>query len=839
MLTTFALALLLAAALAASMLAVPALRERVLRRNRGTPNRVGGGRQQQIAERLAGLGAWVHDLGDKRLHWSEGAFRLFGIDPMAGEPAPEAFISSIDAADRQRWCDGLQRAVGEGRELKTEFRFRRPDGRLVWIRAALRPEHERGRVARMSGIVQDVSAMRTMQRRLAASEAKFRNLTLISADWIWETDAGHRLSQLSDSIVAVVGPWYRDLVGRRPWEAPESDFLEPRWERYRALVQSHRPIDGFEFSLVAPDGRVFHLEVSGRPVFDAAGTFTGYRGTGRNVTHEREQRMLLELEGEIATIVHGHATPESAMRAIIAAVCARLGWIGGVWLLRVAAERLEARERAGTPVFVEGLVTLHEGTQTAATPIELRCLDEDSHAWIDPIEAQAELADRLGAAAAGARAALLVPIADSDEGSGSLLAFLSPVGPSGSQFVASLASALSRTLSLYLRRTRAEQQLRHASLHDPLTGLPNRANLLRTLEQRLGVGQALALLYIDLDRYKGINDTIGHAAGDRALAEIAQRLRAAIRPQDLAARIGGDEFVVLLAGAAPRAEIERIARSLLAAIERPLTLAERAWFLSASIGVAMAPEDARDAQLLVRCADSAMYQVKTEGRNDVRFFSGELSAERVEQLELAADLPMAFERGEIELHYQPVMAVGEREIVCIEALLRWQHPVLGLLRPERFLPSAEQSPAIHDIGLWVLRRALDDRLQLGLRQHPDIAVSVNVSARQLVDDDFVLALERMLAERELPARLLRIELTESAFVEHPERTARLIARLRDLGVRVIIDNFGTGYASLSYLRNLPVGGLKIDHTFVRDLQADRGNAAIVQAIMTLAGKLGL
>jgi diguanylate cyclase (GGDEF)-like protein len=413
------------------------------------------------------------------------------------------------------------------------------------------------------------------------------------------------------------------------------------------------------------------------------------------------------------------------------------------------------------------------------------------------------------------------------------------VGFRDESFMGPIADTLSRTLALYLRRAEAERQLRHASLHDPLTGLPNRASLLRSLAQLLADDTPLAVLYIDLDRYKSINDTLGHAAGDQALVEIAQRLGSAIRSRDLVARMGGDEFIVALTGALTHEQIEQRAREVLAAIEKPLLLADRAWFLSASIGVAQAPTDANEVELLVRCADNAMYEVKTEGRNDVRFFSGSLSDERADLLQLASELPLAIERNEIELFYQPILAIGERRVVCVEALLRWRHPERGLLLPERFLPAAEQSHLIKEIGLWVLRRALDDRLRLGVDQHPDIAVSINVSARQLDDDEFANRLAELLAERSLSPQLLRIELTENAFVTNPGRTAGLLSELRSLGVRTVIDNFGTGYASFSWLKRLPVDGLKIDRAFVDGLPGDQGNAAIVGAITTMAARLGI
>src|SRR5690606_25159832 len=216
-----------------------------------------------------------------------------------------------------------------------------------------------------------------------------------------------------------------------------------------------------------------------------------------------------------------------------------------------------------------------------------------------------------------------------------------------------------------------------ASMHDALTGLPNRAFLLQQLESRLQSNERAALLYVDLDRYKLINDTLGHAAGDKALIEVARRLRAAVGAEDVVGRMGGDEFVALVVQPGTREDIEQVARRALAAIEKPLVLAGRAYFLSASIGVALAPDDAQDAEALIRCADSAMYQVKSEGRNDVRFFAGGVSDERAEQLQLAAELPMAIRRDEVDLYYQPVMNIDERVVIGYEGLLRWRHPTRG------------------------------------------------------------------------------------------------------------------------------------------------------------------
>jgi diguanylate cyclase (GGDEF)-like protein len=369
--------------------------------------------------------------------------------------------------------------------------------------------------------------------------------------------------------------------------------------------------------------------------------------------------------------------------------------------------------------------------------------------------------------------------------------------------------------------------------------LPNRVHLTEQLQLRLAAGEPASILYVDLDRFKIINDTLGHQMGDQVLIEVARRFRESLGPKDMAGRIGGDEFILLLDREDDRARIEATGRKVLAAIERPFILQNRAHFLSASIGVAASPENGSDASLLVRCADSAMYQVKSEGRNDVRFFAPDQEDDRSDQLQLASELPQALQRGDVVLYYQPVLAVGEKRIVGMEGLIRWHHPKRGLLLPDAFLAAAEQNNLMHEVGLWTIRRALDDRIALGIEEDDPMSVSVNLSPHQLGEEGFLAQLNGLLAERNFPPRLLRLELTENTLIDNSTKTVALLGDLMRLGIQVIIDNFGTGYASLSYLRNLPVSGLKIDHTFVRDLQADRGNAAIVQAVMTLAGKLGL
>ena len=795
--------------------------------------------QYRIAEQMASLGVWSQDIKTGVLHWTRGAFRLFGVRSSQGEPSLRAFIINIHPDDQLMWRDIHRKALASGKEAKIEYRYARFGREQIWVRSVARPErNDDGEVTRLVGTVQDISGIRAMQQQLATSEGKFRELTNMSSDWVWETDDKHKVSFLSESVDAVLGTWARDSIGRHRWQTAQ-DVERVDWDQHRAILEAQKPFENFEYSLLDPENHLFQVSLSGRPRFDERGNFIGYRGTGRDITREKQQRLLLRLEGDMAQIMREQTEPDQVIRSIIVRVCELLGWVGGANLdRRAGTPRFSVRESSGTESFRRALSSIPADVSPIADSPEEAAWNQGKAAWIHDFSRFPQLSQRYRFGEAGVKAVFLAPIKDEGQKVISVLMFGSPTAYRASDFLGQVADSLSRTLSLYLQRKAAERRLTHASLHDALTGLPNRVYITHLLDESLKAGRSAAVLYVDLDRFKIINDTLGHSVGDQVLIEVARRFRDTIRPIDVAGRIGGDEFILLLADTADRDQIESICRQLLDAIEKPYILSNRPYFLSASIGVAIAPTDGTDGKLLIKSADAAMYTVKSEGRNDVRFFTGGLSDERSEQLQLTSELPLAIQRGEVDLYYQPIFALASRSVVGFEALLRWQHPTRGLLLPDKFLPMAEQSNLIREIGLWALRRALDDRVQLGLAKYPDVAVSVNVSARQLAEEGFLATLNALLAERGMSPRLLRLELTESALIDTSDKTIALISDLRRIGVRVIIDNFGTGYASLSYLKNLPVDGLKIDQAFIRNLPVDRGNAAIVQAITTLAGKLG-
>jgi diguanylate cyclase (GGDEF)-like protein len=382
--------------------------------------------------------------------------------------------------------------------------------------------------------------------------------------------------------------------------------------------------------------------------------------------------------------------------------------------------------------------------------------------------------------------------------------------------------------------------IKQLATHDTLTGLPNRAlfteSLTRALARAERHGWPVALFFMDLDRFKNINDTLGHQLGDEALKEAARRISSCIRDSDISARLGGDEFVLLVEEFEGPTVLIEVAERILAAIYQPLSIGGHEINLSASIGICTYPVDARDAGTLLSNADIAMYQAKEQGRNRYRFYSPRFNEHSVERLALETGLRYAIERDELVVLYQPKISIATGRIVGVEALLRWQHPELGLLRPDRFIPLAEDSGLIVPIGLWVLRTACATARSWREAGMP-LPVAVNLSARQFHDERLVADVAGILAAAGLAPGELELEITESTVMQNPDQAAALMGEMRRLGVRLAMDDFGIGYSSIGQLKRFPIDSLKLDRTFVRDLPEDINDVAITRAVIAMAHTL--
>jgi diguanylate cyclase (GGDEF)-like protein/PAS domain S-box-containing protein len=390
---------------------------------------------------------------------------------------------------------------------------------------------------------------------------------------------------------------------------------------------------------------------------------------------------------------------------------------------------------------------------------------------------------------------------------------------------------------------RYEAELEFQASRDTLTGLINRHMLRHHLEQAIGTAerqkQALWVVFVDLDRFKFVNDTLGHKAGDTLLRTVAGRLRAAVREADTVSRLGGDEFIMILPEQDELALDARSLQRIMDAVAAPIALGGHTLFMTCSIGVACYPADGADGETLIKHADIAMYRGKQTGRNNFQFYTPAMNEQALERLRIEGDLRSALENEEFLLHYQPKVDLASGRVVGSEALIRWQHPQLGMVSPSRFIGLAEETGLILPIGAWVLRAACTQCRRWQLAGHSDISVSVNLSVGQFLQKDLVSSIADVLEDTGLPPASLELELTESLMMTDVEHAIGILAGLKELGVRLSIDDFGTGYSSLAYLKRFPIDVLKIDRSFVRDITIDADDAAITASIISLARHLKL
>jgi diguanylate cyclase (GGDEF)-like protein/PAS domain S-box-containing protein len=399
------------------------------------------------------------------------------------------------------------------------------------------------------------------------------------------------------------------------------------------------------------------------------------------------------------------------------------------------------------------------------------------------------------------------------------------------------------TLIDITQRKTAERQLVHQAYHDALTGLPNRMlfhdRLKQSLAQARRQGRGLAVLFLDLDRFKLVNDTLGHAAGDRLLQSVAARLRQAVRESDTVARVGGDEFNLLLPGVDCGSKAAKTAEKILTTVARPVDLEGHRLFLTTSIGISMFPADAEDAEALLTSADIAMYRAKELGRNGYQLCTPAMNAHTRERLTMENDLRHALERGELQLFYQPQVEVATGNTVGVEALLRWQHPVRGMVLPDAFIGVAEEARLIVPIGEWALGQACAQAAAWHAAGWPELRLAVNLSALQFQQTDLTAAIRRVLDRTGLDPRFLQLEITESTAMSQAALTVEMLTALRGMGLSIALDDFGTGHTSLAYLKQFPIDALKMDRGFVADIEPSPRGRALVTAIVNLAHGLGL
>ena len=643
----------------------------------------------------------------------------------------------------------------------------------------------------------------------------------IAADWLWETDADARLTHLSADAARFLGLAPERLIGAThdalAWPgAPDAhDASGDAGSDLRTAMRARRPFRDVPFAYRHPDGAPRRFALSGRPRFGADGAFAGYRGLGSDVSDRPLTRDALvaaldELRDANARLSEQNRRFDAALENMTQGLC-----------LFDAGHRLVVWNRRYLDIFGLAPTDLSVGMSQRAIIERLVALGRyQPGATVDSLSegTRTSLAGDSGKP-------VLRELADGR----AIAATHRPM--EGGGWVA--------TFEDVTERRRNEARIIHMARHDALTELPNRIAA-RDLGTGLiaaaqgAEGPRLAVLCLDLDRFKPVNDSYGHAVGDGLLRAVAERLRAHVRGRDVVARLGGDEFAVLHRVEDARGAVA-LAERLIGVVSRPYDLDGLKVEIGMSVGVAVADRDGRDIDRLLKDADTALYKAKAAGRAAACLFEPEMDALARERCILERELREAVTLGQFALHYQPLVSLDDDRITGFEALVRWRHPARGLVGPDVFIPLAEETGLIVPLGAWVLAEAC--REAAGWPRA--VSVAVNVSSLQLRDRGFIGGVLRALAESGLPATRLELEITESLLLDDTEATLATLHALRGLGVRISMDDFGTGYSSISYLRRFPFDKIKIDRSFVRDAAHRADASAIIRAIIGLGASLGV
>ncbi|WP_084005098.1 EAL domain-containing protein [Gilvimarinus polysaccharolyticus] len=578
----------------------------------------------------------------------------------------------------QGFFDAEQKVIRDGKPVHLEEPYlNREKNQVIWLMTSKVPVHDNnGKVVGIVGIGRDITERRATEKALREGEERFRNLTELSSDWYWEQNKDLVFINLTDPN-GKSGFSGTQVQGKTIKQLPNTEILNNDWSAHEQCVNAHLPFRDLELRVSRSQDKTCYLSLSGLPIFDSAGVFSGYQGIGRDITE----------------------------------------------------------------------------------------------------------------------------------------------------------------------RKTAEAHTHHLATHDSLTDLPNRTMFFDVLDVAIESAhrnkRKLAVLFVDLDRFKNINDTLGHDAGDELLTQISVRLSHSLRSCDVVARLGGDEFAILVQEINEPEQAATVAQKILSAAVSPVMVLGQECRVTASIGVSVFPDDAGDAQTLMKNADIAMYRAKDEGKNTYQFFSADIKSRSLERLMLENNLRLALERNEFFLQYQAKRDLKTGKIAGAEALIRWQHPELGIVPPDQFIPLAEETGLIVAIGRWVLKTACCQSMAWQKQGFAPICMAVNLSVRQFFDENLVADVTTELAESGLRPELLEMEITEGMVMQNAERAINILQSIKGLGVRLAIDDFGVGYSSLAQIKRFPIDTLKIDSSFIHELPKNAEDCAIAEAIIAMGRTLSL
>jgi len=768
-----------------------------LQRHRAEAALRGSEQQHRLLFERSLAGVYRTSVDGRIIDCNDALARILGYaspQELMGRPAQDLYQNP---AQRDEFVALLRR---EGTLTSNEISLRRKDGRDCWLIENVHLNADDPET--LEGTVIDITDRKLTEIALRESEERYRLLVERMREGLAQASNDGLLEFVNDRFCEMVGYTREELVGLQGellLAYPEDIELM----REKTRLRRRHVTDQYEIRVRRKDGTIIWIEIGGAPVVNAAGEVVGSIGVHNEVTERRmAEEALRESEARYRLMAENSTDmiTRTSNRGIIlyASEASRrlLGFepselVGhSFYDFLFEADREEVRHLSSL---------IHE---TGPTTFAYRVAKKDGAlVWFETTSRSVR-----------------------DVVSGKVREII----------------GVSRDVT---ERKKVEEQIEYQAYHDALTGLPNR----RLFRDRLTVALAharrmkhpLAVMFLDLDRFKVVNDTLGHSVGDELLKTVGMRLQSSLREEDSIARMGGDEFTVLLADLATPDHAAKIAQKVLDTVAQPQRIDGTELFITTSIGIALFPSDGDTAEALLANADHAMYRAKDAGRNSYQMFTPAMNSRALERLSLENDLRHALERGELELYYQPQINIASGRVTGVEALLRWNRPGFGLVGPMHFIPIAEETQLIVPIGEWVLREACR-QAKLWQNEHgPGFRMAVNLSPRQFQHSDLPLVIASALSSSGLAPGDLELEITESLAMQNTTRTVLTLQRLREMGVQIAIDDFGTGHSSLNYLRSFPIDSVKIDQEFVQEIESSAADRAIVSAVIGMARGLRL
>ncbi|MFC5697903.1 EAL domain-containing protein [Pseudomonas sp. GCM10022186] len=765
---------------------------------------------------------YVHDIIGKRVMLTNNRLgQQLGYSRRDIYRMGERFWEEVLHPDdtEQYWrVRSLQQVVGDGLLLQCQLRWRHKDGSWHWfdIREQALARDAKGRVSRLIGVAKDITEQIEAAESMRESERRYRMLAESISDVIFTTDSELRLNYVSPSILPVLG-YSVDWTIANGFNSMAADprqmvaLYEQLEQIHSALgnpqrladLRSQMPARLFLFDCMRADGQKIPVELRTMLMWDEYGRFEGMLGVGRDISQQRRA----EKDMRMAATVFEHSTsailvtdPAGYIVQVNEAFCRITGLKASEVLDQLPSMLTADRQQANQLTYIIGQLN-QRGSWEGEIWLKRRA-GENYPAWVG-----------------------ITAVHDEDGDLVSYVCFFSDIS----------------------ERKASEQRIHRLAYYDGLTHLPNRTLFQDRLHTALQYAERhqewVVLMFLDLDRFKPINDSLGHAAGDRMLKDVAVRLAACVDEDDTVARMGGDEFTLLLQPCATReGALNRaihVAEQILGSLARPFVLEGREFFVTASIGIALSPQDGRELSQLMKNADTAMYHAKERGKNNFQFYQADMNARALERLELESDLRHALEQGEFLLYYQPQFSGDGKRLTGVEALLRWRHPKRGLVPPGDFIPVLEELGLVVQVGDWVLSEACRQLKAWHQAKMRLPKISVNISARQFADGQLAERIAAIIEESGLPPACLELELTESILMRDVAEAMAILENLKRLGLCIAVDDFGTGYSSLNYLKQFPIDVLKIDRSFVDGLPDGERDAQIARAIIAMAHSLNL